>query len=50
MPESQWVGRAEKKRDSQADSMLSRKPDAGLDLMSVRSQPEWKLRVGRITN
>ena len=39
-----------KKKESQADSELSMVPHGGLDLSTVRSQPEPKLRVGRLTD
>ena len=32
-------------RESQVDFMLSTEPDVGLNLMTLRSQPELKLRV-----
>ena len=42
-------GREKRERESQADSVLSTEPDAGLDLISLRSQPELKPRVGQST-
>ena len=41
-------GGAEKDRESQADSMLNTKPDAGLDLRNLRSRPELRSRVGHL--
>ena len=46
--ESEEEGQRE--RESQADSMLSVKPSAGLNLMTLRSQPELKPRLGRLTD
>jgi len=40
----------EGERESQADSTLSAEPDVGLDLMTLRSWPELKSRVGRSTD
>ena len=36
----------ERERESQADSTLSTEPSVGLDLVTLRSQPELKLRFG----
>ena len=36
-------------RESEGDSMLSSEPDVGLNLMTLRSQPESKPRVGLLT-
>ena len=48
--ERAFVGGTEEEGDweqeSQADSTLSVKPDARLDLMTLRSQPKAKSRVG----
>ena len=35
----------ERERESEADSMLSTEPDIGLNVMTLRSQPELKPRV-----
>ena len=50
--ESDVGGEAEEEggRETQADSALSTEPDVGLDLMTPRSLPEPKPRVGRLTN
>ena len=40
----------ERERASQAGSMPSTEPDEGLDLTTVRSWPELKSRVGRLTD
>lgn len=40
----------EREKDSQADSMLSTELETGLDFMTLRSQPEPKPRVGRLTD
>ena len=42
------VGEGE--RESQADSLLSTELDVGLHLMTLRSQPELKPRVHRLTD
>ena len=39
----------ERETESEADSPLSLKPDAGLDLTTLRSLPEPKSRVGCLT-
>lgn len=39
-----------REREPQADSALSRAPDTGLDLTTMRSRPEPKSRVGHFTN
>ena len=43
-------GKVQRERESQADSILSAEPDAGLNLMTLRSWPEPKPRVGRLTD
>ena len=43
-------GQREREGESQADSLLSVETDVGLDLMSLRSGSELKLRVGGLTN
>ena len=40
----------QRERKSQADSLLSKEPDARLDLTTLRSRPELKSRVGHSTN
>ena len=40
----------EGKRESQADLMLSMVPNLGLDLMTLRSWPRLKSRVGHLTD
>jgi len=42
--------KGERERETQADAVLSAEPDAGLDLTTLRSGPEPKLRVGRLTD
>ena len=42
--------REEGERESQADFPLSMEPDMGLDLMTLRSQPELKPRIRCSTN
>ena len=39
-----------RKRESQANSVLSAEPSAGLDLLPLTSQPELKPRVRGLTN
>ena len=46
----EWEGQRERKRESQADFMLSTEVDTGLDFRILRSGPEPKLRVRRLTN
>ena len=49
--ERAWAGwRAEGERESQADSVPSTEPNAGLHLTTLRSWPEPKSRVGRLTD
>ena len=43
-------GQRERERESEADFILSAEPNVGLDLMTLRSPPEWKPRVGCLTN
>jgi len=43
-------GQGEKERESQADSALGAEPTVGLSLTTLRSQPELKPRVGRLTD
>lgn len=47
-----WRGGAEGKgmKESQPDSAMSADPDAGLDLSSLKSQPEPKSRVEHLTD
>lgn len=45
-----WEGQREKGRESQADSMPSTEPNAELDLTTLRSGPEPKSRVRRLTD
>ena len=46
-----WAGwRAEGERESQADSVPSTEPNAGLHLTTLRSWPEPKSRVQRLTD
>ena len=40
----------ERERESQAGSIPSIEPDAGLDPTTVRSSPEPKSRIGRLAN
>ena len=40
----------QRERESQVNSLLSTEHDMGLDLMTLRSGPELKLRVGHLTN
>ena len=40
----------ERERESQADSLLSLEPQAGLDPRTLRSRPEPKSRVGYLTD
>lgn len=40
---------AEGKKESQADSLLSEEPYPGLDLRTLKSQPEPKPRDGPLT-
>lgn len=44
------VGEEKEQRESQADSPLSMEPDMGVDLGTLRSQPEPKPKVGHPTN
>ena len=44
------VGAVEGKRKPKADSTLIMEPEAELDLMTLRSQPELKPRVGCLTD
>ena len=46
----QGEGQRERERELQPGSPLSVGPDAGLFLMTLRSRPEPKPRVGRSTN
>ena len=43
-------GGAEGEGECEAGSLWSTEPDAGLDLTTLRSQPEWKPRVGHLTD
>jgi len=43
-----WEGQRD--RESQADFALSGGPSGGLDLTTLRSQPELKSRVGCLTD
>ena len=43
------MNRKERERESEADSEMSTKPDAGLHPITMRSQPEMKPRVGCLT-
>ena len=43
-------GRAEGERESQADSLLSREPNMGLNPKTLRSQPGRKSTVGHSTD
>lgn len=47
-PSSSGQGQREKK--SHGDSPRSIEPDVGLDLRTLKSGPEMKSRVGRLTN
>ena len=50
--ERTWWGGAEREgeRETQADFPLNVEPSAGLDLMTLRSWPEWKSRVRCLTD
>ena len=41
----EWEGKREREKKSQADSVLSTEPEAGLDLTTLRLGPEPKPRV-----
>lgn len=44
-------GREEQREgETLADFVLSTEPDVGCDLMTLRSRPELKPRVGRLTD
>ena len=45
-----WRSKGEKERETQADSALSTEPNSGLNLRTLRSQPELKPRVRCLTN